>query len=77
MDMDLSDKISTALNGVLDMQADSGPGLDSILPTSNIKCKTKRMKATLTVFSSGSAKHLHSQEANDTTIFYKTKWVTT
>jgi hypothetical protein len=23
-------------------------GLDSILPTSNIKCKTKRMKATLT-----------------------------
>jgi hypothetical protein len=48
MDMDLSDKISTALNGVLDMQADSGPGLDSILPTSNIKCKTKRMKATLT-----------------------------
>jgi hypothetical protein len=48
MDMDLSDKISTALNGVLDMQADSGRGLDSILPTSNVKCKTKRMKATLT-----------------------------
>jgi hypothetical protein len=45
MDMDLSDNISTALNGVLDMQADSGRGLDSILPTSNVKCKTKRMKA--------------------------------
>jgi hypothetical protein len=29
------------------------------------------------VFGSGSAKHLHSQEANDKTIFFKTKWVTT
>ena len=48
MDMNLSDKISTSLNGVLDIYAGSGPGLDSILPTNNIKFKTKTMKATLT-----------------------------
>jgi hypothetical protein len=29
------------------------------------------------VFGSGSAKHLHSQEANDTAIFLKTKWIAT
>jgi hypothetical protein len=48
MDMNLSDKISNVLNGVLDILAGSCPGLDSILPINNIKCKTKRMKATLT-----------------------------
>ena len=48
MDMNLSDKISNVLNGVLDILAGSGQGLDSILPINNIKCKTKRMKATLT-----------------------------
>jgi hypothetical protein len=31
MDMNLSDKISPALNGVLDITANSDPGLDSIL----------------------------------------------